>query len=465
LEETVLLAVAAITSGALGGVPEAFAVHEISRFDSAISRSVDPAHRSPIESGTGSPTLTPLTTVSLGASSLWGFQPSSVSPAMLRSLTGQTLLTQLGLLPHEQLAAFAKANPAVIHSLIVHPPQAATVNEWWTALSATDRSAFAASAPQLAGNLDGVPFAVRNEANRSYLAKSIARAESALSAGIGRAQLVGERHRLEILKQIDRTLRAHSSGSAAPRQLVTFDPTGNARAAISIGDLSKADYVSYLVPGMFFTVQGQMYDWTTIAQTLYNEQAGWLKTLAKSDSSYQGKTAATVAWIGYSTPGVLDIASLSRADRGATLLGSAVQGVDAVRSGHQPFITLVAHSYGSTAAMIELAKGGVSVNALALIGSPGAATQSAQGLSVKNGDVYVGEAAWDPVVNTAFYGSDPGAPAFGARRMDVAAGVDPVTGKSLGASVGHLGYFDPGSQAMRNLALIGLNQGKLVTSG
>ena len=49
--------------------------------------------------------------------------------------------------------------------------------------------------------------------------------------------------------------------------------------------------------------------------------------------------------------------------------------------------------------------------------------------------------------------------------MDVAAAADPITHRSLAAAVGHLGYFDTGTTAMRNLALISLNQGALVSTG
>ncbi len=455
-----------MTSGALGGVTEALVAHEISQHTTVVSQPVDPSTYNPLGLGTPPPVLAPVTTASLfgvthPASS--APSPSVLSPSVLRTLTGSTLLSQLGVLPQHDLAAFVKSNPTTIRALIVNPPRAAVVTDWWSGLSASSRSSLAASAPQLVGNLDGVPFGVRDSANRAYLNTAVVQAKGSLASGIGRAQLVGERHRLEILNQIERTL--DTKKNAVPRQLLTFDPSGDGRAAVVVGDLSKADYVSYLVPGMFFTVQGQIYDWTTIAQNLYNGQARWLKLLAKSDPSYQGKTAATVAWIGYSTPGVLDIASLNRADQGAGFLGSAVQGVQSVRMGHEPYVTLVTHSYGSTAAMIELAKGGVSVDALAIIGSPGSAAQTANALDVKNNNVYVGEAAWDPVVNTAFYGSDPGSASFGAHTMDVAAGVDPITGKPLAAAIGHLGYFDSGSQAMRNLALIGLNQGSLVSNG
>ncbi len=446
------------TSEALGGVAEAFGVHEIGRFATSItqvSTRVDPL-ASVVSADDATPALAPVITSPADI-------PVAVDPSVLPRLGGTQLIQQLSLLTATDLSSFVHAHPGAIHRLIVNPPKAAAVARLWSGLTAGEQKALLRSAPELVGNLDGVPYSVRDTANRAFLAASIRSAEKSISAGVGRAALVDRRHHLEILKQIARTLDVKKS--AAPRQLVTFDPSGDARAAVVIGDLETADYVSYLVPGMFFTVQGQMYDWTVISQDLYTQQKAWLARLASADPSYRGKTAATVSWIGYSTPGVLDIASLTRADQGAGFLGSAVQGVQAVRAGHEPYVTLITHSYGSTAAMIELQKGGVSVDALALIGSPGSSAQKATALSVRDDNVFVGEAAWDPVVNTAFYGSDPGAPAFGAHRMDVAGTTDAITRQKLAPAVGHLGYFDKDTEAMRNLALIGLGQGQLVTDG
>ena len=48
-----------------------------------------------------------------------------------------------------------------------------------------------------------------------------------------------------------------------------------------VGDLQTADFVSFMVPGMFFTVDGQMVDWTVISQDLYKEQVDWIHTLGK----------------------------------------------------------------------------------------------------------------------------------------------------------------------------------------
>jgi hypothetical protein len=446
-------------SSALGGVAEAFVVHEISRQVSSNVLVVDSAALNP--SGLAA-WLDPARSV--GDSTATDITTSSpVDPSLLPRLTGNLLLDQMSLLPSSEVASYVASHGSAVHRLLVSPPRATAVASWWSAKTPAEQQALAAKAPGIVGNLDGVPFAARDRANRVLLARSIATLKASIDSGAGRAKLVERRHHLDILNQVARTLA--SAAGQPRRQLVTLDTSGEVRAAVAVGDLASADYVSYLVPGMFFTVQGQMYDWTVIAQDLQTQQAHWLKTLSTADPSLAGKTAATVAWIGYKTPGVLDIASLDRAKSGANYLGHAVQGIQAVRSGAEPYVTLVTHSYGSTTAMMELANGGMTVDALAIIGSPGAAAQSASALAVRNDNVFVGEAAWDPIVNTAFYGSDPGSSTFGARKMDVAGGTDAITHKTLAAAVGHLGYFDTGTAAMRNIALIGLDQGDLVTTG
>ena len=104
------------------------------------------------------------------------------------------------------------------------------------------------------------------------------------------------------------------------------------------------------------------------------------------------------------------------------------------------------------------------VDALAMIGSPGAPAQNVDELNVR-GEVFVGEAAWDPIPNSAFFGSDPGSTEFGARVMSVAGTVDVITNRVLAGATGHNEYFSPGTESMRNLALIGIDMGELVTDG
>ena len=457
------------SSGALGGVAEAFDLHEISNQISAIVVGVDPSTQSgSMFGGTRSSYGSGAGILSYG-----GPQPSDIAlasvysapsdPSLLTRLSGSGTLDRLTVLSGSEVAAFIAGNPAAVNRLLINPPRANSVATWWGGIPSSAQKKLAMSAPEVIGNLDGVPFVVRDRANRLTLAREVSQLETSIESGAGRAKLIEKRHHLDILRQVAKTLERQTG--EPKRQLLTLDTSGEVRAAVVVGNLATADYVSYLVPGMFFTVQGQMYDWTVIAQNLHNQQSEWIKTLAVANPALSGKTAATVAWIGYQTPGLLDIASLDRAESGANFLGHAIQGIRAARAGSQPFVSLVTHSYGSTAAMMELAKGGMTVDALAIIGSPGSVAQSASDLAVTNRNVFVGEAAWDPIVNTAFYGSDPGASAFGAHRMDVAAAADPITHRSLAAAVGHLGYFDTGTTAMRNLALISLDQGALVSTG
>ena len=385
-----------------------------------------------------------------------------VDAALLPGMTGIPLLNQLALLPRGDLARFIADNPGSVKQLVSDQPAAGVTAAWWAGRSSASKKSFLSEAPALLGNLEGIPYRARDNANRSLLSKSITELNASMSQ-LGRGEVVAARLRLHMLEQVRHAVG--SSTATQPKSLLTFDGSGQGRAAIVIGNLAKADYVSYLVPGMFFSVDTALGTWTDIATDLNQEQTQWLSRLAEVDPSMAGKSVATVAWIGYETPGITQIASLSLAQEGADLIGRAIDGVQSLRSRSEPFVTVIGHSYGSTAAMIELAKGGLQVDALALIGSPGSAAQTASDLSVRNDNVYVGEAAWDPVVNSAFYGSDPGSGAFGAKKMSVAGGVDPITHRALTASAGHLGYFEPGSESMRNLALIGLNQGALVTQG
>ena len=386
--------------------------------------------------------------------------PGAVNVELLPRLGGRALLDQLSLLQATDIAAFVSANPDSVAKLLVSPPSAKSVAGWWALASNASRDAFLAGAPELAGNLDGLPMALRDEANRAVLSASIAEAERTLP-DLGRAKQVDAAQRLHMLGEIRASLVTRVG--QPNRHLLQLDTVWPGRAAVVIGDLETADYVSYFVPGMFFSTDRLIVEWAVIAEDLYREQTGWVRELGRSDASLSGASVATVAWIGYETPGILDIASLDLARQGAKSISSAVDGVKATRPGDDPYLTLLTHSYGSTATLMALADGAMEVDALVLIGSPGSTAQSVDDIRMPSERVFVGEAAWDPVTNSAFFGSDPGAPSFGAQSMSVAGGTDPITGRALAAATGHLGYFDIGTEAMRNMSLVGLDRGDLVT--
>lgn len=374
---------------------------------------------------------------------------------------GAQILQQVAVLPSTQLSAWFGANPSAVARVLGNPPAASDVSTWWRALGADQRVQLRDAAPSLVGNLEGVPYAVRNVANRELLGKTIAELQRTVASDVGRFVIDEANQQLTMLRAIDAALQ--STAGAPARSLVTLDVTGQGRAAVVIGDLRTADYVSFLVPGMFFTIENQMVDWTDAAGRLQAQQLDWLARFAARRGVEQSETVATVAWIGYPTPNLTNVGGIDNAIEGSASLTAALEGLTAMRGGDQPYVSVLAHSYGSTAALMALTGSELQVDALALVGSPGSAAKSVDELSVRGGNVYVGEAPWDPVPNSSYFGSDPGSPSYGAKRIGIDGGVDAVTGETLLPSAGHNEYFSPGTESMRNLALIGIGKGQFVS--
>ena len=391
------------------------------------------------------------------------FEIRQAAPASLTSVTGISLLRELSVLPATQIAAFIGTHPSVVTKLLASPPSAVEVSDWWGSMASSERDALSTSAPQLVGNLDGVPAAVRNTQNRAWVTQSIGSLKTTIAQAAGRAIAQSDQSQLHMLGAVKAALKTKKGEPV--RSLLSIDPSGQGKAAIVLGDLQTADYVTYMVPGMFFTVDGQVHDWTGDAQDLYNQEVAWLKRVDAQQPGEPARTVAVVAWMGYQTPDLTNIGSLDLAYKGRDALARVVEGMQALRAGNLPYTTIVAHSYGSTAALMALTEYDFSVDALVLVGSPGSAAQSVTDLHVRDANVFVGSAPWDPVPSSAWFGSDPAAPGYGAKTMAVGGGTDVITGKELAGSVGHNEYFDSGSESIRNMALVGIDQPKLVMDG
>ena len=438
---------AILTSVTLGPVAEAFGVHEIHGYSVARAEGALPDARLIL------PDAPPLPFVGPGSAEGPGDQ-----------VRGTRLLEQLALLPSKSIASWARNNPESIASLLASPPPARDVTLWWQALNPESRYALSGASPQLVGNLDGVPYSLRDIANRTLLASTMARLEETIATESGRTVIENSKQQLHMLQSISVALEGEGGSH---RTLLSLDVTGQGRAAIVVGDLSTADYVSYLVPGMFFTIENQMGDWVDAASRLHDEELSWLALLGPGAGTAarhaDAPTVATVAWIGYHTPNLTNVGGLENAYEGRDALASAIEGLQALRAADQPYISVIAHSYGSTAALMALTEDDFQIDALAMVGSPGSPAKSASELHVRDGNVYVGEAAWDPIPNSSYFGSDPGAASYGAKPMGVGGGVDALTQQQLAASNGHNEYFGPGTESMRNFALIAIGHGEYVT--
>lgn len=324
------------------------------------------------------------------------------------------------------------------------PPTAAEVARWWAALDGDLRGRLVTYAPSVVGNLDGVPYAVRDAANRAALATGLADDAS----GGARAAMLGQVRRS--LVQVP---------GAPDRYLITLDTRGTGRAAIAIGDLDTAADVTVVVPGMFFSVTGQMPDFTSTADDLYSEQA----TLAGVAEPAPGSGVAVVAWMGYRTPDLTNILSLGLAKTGAERLERTVDGLRQIRGDEQPRVNIVAHSYGSTAALMALSSGRMRADSLTVLGSPGSDVRSAEQLAVPSDQVFVGRAHSDPIADSGYFGTDPGSHGFGSTVLDLDGGVDAQAADDVfRRPVGHNDYLKPGTASLHDVALVAVGRGDLV---
>src|SRR4051794_5262678 len=371
--------------------------------------------------------------------------------AELASLTAAATRTSPGVVSDVRRLA------ATVTALDEVSPRPAEVATWWSRLAPATRGNLVAGAPGVLGNLEGVPYPVRDAANRATLAERTLADERALSENPGRGEGMLLAVELKTLRQIATALQVPAGGP--PRYLLTLDPTSAGRAAIAVGDLSTAKYVGFLVPGMYFSVREQIVDWTATAANVQRTESAWLQRF-----NDPGR-AAVVSWIGYQTPDILNVIGLGLAQQGASRLADAVNGLQQARAGSRPFVSVLAHSYGATAALLALQSRAFGVDALAMVGAPGSPAQSADDLDVSDGQVYVGEAALDGVATSGFFGSDPTAASYGATQFATAGGTDPITHARLGAALGHNAYFAAGTESLRNVALVGIDHGADVTGG
>ncbi|MDP3208337.1 MAG: alpha/beta hydrolase, partial [Rhodoglobus sp.] len=297
------------------------------------------------------------------------------------SVQGSQLLSRIALLRVDEIDQFVRDNPGAIAALIGKPPQARDVVVWWSTMPSDARNELRAASPELVGNLVGIPYQIRDLANRSVLSSTMSELESTISTQLGRASTEKARLQLAMLQSISNALGSNAVGpnttiqdaraantptagqwaqpGAAKRSLLSLDVTGQGKAAIAVGNLNDADYVTYMVPGMFFTIEGQMVYWTDAAARLRDEQLSWLALYGDTTS-----TVATVAWIGYHTPNLTNVGSLENAEEARDSLARSIEGLQTLRAGHEPYITVIGHSYGSTAALMALTEYDFEVDAL-----------------------------------------------------------------------------------------------------
>ena len=280
----------------------------------------------------------------------------------------------------------------------------------------------------------------------------------------------GDPHRIRFASSILQSLQ-HATTRGGTGQLVVYDPAafdGQGRAAITLGDLNTATNVAVVVPGIANSPSA-MSGGIDLAADLRTEAQ-------RQDPAAQ---TAVVAWYGYDIPGswtkdpgpsigtdvrdTVAAGSAANSASGAPLLAGDLTAIKGMAQGSAR-VTVLGFSMGSTT-VSEAAKYALPVDAMVLLGSPGAGwdTTTAAGYrSVPASGVYSLSYDQDPVTLPTTdrlasdilriadpYGVDPATEAFGGNHIDAGTN-EPIRGGTdlLSALARILG--DPRHHSMRN---------------
>ncbi|AUG80580.1 hypothetical protein CFP65_5900 [Kitasatospora sp. MMS16-BH015] len=357
----------------------------------------------------------------------------------------------------------------------------AAVHAWWLSLTPVGREHLLRTHPELLGDRDGLPAAVRDQANRVNL-------RTLIDGYARKAELSGEERELLAGLRAVRDRLATATGSRPPLLLLGVGATGQGRAVLSWGDPDTARHTCAYVPGLG----------TTVAAVAGRDADRALHVWQAAERADPAAGTASVVWLGYDPPPGLDrfgeqgldpaeVLSTERAERGATSYARFLAGLRAAHQGDPAHVTALGHSYGSTTVgLAARLPGGIAAQEVVLVGSPGVGADRADQLAADPGHVWVGEAENDPVtrlpaprdaaarllggVLTAklgesdqrYFGADPAGEAFGARRFRVADG-------PAGSFASHSDYLDgpdtPGTlESVDNIGRIVTGQYERVTT-
>ena len=305
-------------------------------------------------------------------------------------------------------AEFARDYPEAA----VYPPRIGLAAEhqaaFWQSLTPEQQAAMTEALPAVVGNTEGVPYGIRAAANAAVLAlvmkpnwpktEAQAAAYRSITAALGKNSDSGKRN----------------SKDPDARSLVAFDPADPPLAAVAIGNMDTATNVTVNVSGMGSSTQN-MESAVSAADNIYTQQ-GLLTT-----------NHAVLAWIGYDAPGMFpestEVLYSDKAQTGGAKLATVIDGLYYTRGSEAPFVSVAAHSYGTTTAAYALGQTTHTVDTVVFYGSAGIDPEAARTAADLNArEVYATQGSKDYVAPGGIAGSELGHPrvsptaeAFGAK--------------------------------------------------
>ncbi|MEU8837682.1 alpha/beta hydrolase [Streptomyces roseus] len=353
---------------------------------------------------------------------------------------------------------------------------------WWNGLSEEQREAYVSMHPASIGALDGLPSAVRDDANRIVLAEQRGAKQVEYDAWLKKepehyrpyiSPVTGrevkgamvptdewkewdeKKKQLENgykgMDAIQKRFDSYTSESNRP-YLLGFDGADMGRAIVSIGNPDTADNVVTYVPGTFAelaSIDGDI------------GRAAALQTEAERQDP--AHSTASIVWLGYDAPqGIMTDATETKwADDAREPLGNFVQGI-AEANHHGAKQTLLGHSYGTLVVGETMSMHvDLPVENAIMVGSPGVGVDHAKDLNIPPDHVFAATAgndlinaapppARDPLSPKAYWdmfddhtivhGTDPTSDDFGGQVFEVPDGKLP--GDNWDMMPAHSQYWD-----------------------
>ncbi|MFI9804897.1 alpha/beta hydrolase [Streptomyces sp. NPDC052301] len=340
-------------------------------------------------------------------------------------------------------ASLTKWEHGRLHGVPLPDPGAAParLTRFYASLTPEEQGRLAHRYPLAVGNMNGAPVALRYRANRVALdqARKVERTrmhDSRLSPA-GQQDAGRRMHRYESLLE-------------PGRHILAFDPDGSGRIAEVFGNLDRAERISVVVPGVDT-------DLLTFQKSYrqYTAPVGMAKALYSAERAARpGTRTAVIAWADYTSPDGLgvDAATGLRAAEGAVRLNALLDALP----GRTP-VAMICHSYGSVVCGVAAHGMPRRVTDIAVAASPGMRVTKASHLDT-TARVWAMRDATDWIQDVPYlelgglgHGADPVSSAFGARVL------------SAHDAQGHAGYFQPGTDSLRNLAAVGVGAYDAVT--
>lgn len=251
------------------------------------------------------------------------------------------------------------------------PPDPDGVASQWAVLNDDDKERLINEVPWVIGNLPGLPYGVRDRANRKLMDYYIVHGGE-----------LNSRCRTALADLLD--IVQQGEDSRPPVQVVALNLDGEVPlVAVGFGDIDSATSVTVEVPGMESDADVALKVWNIASRNLYNEQASLLKKLNL------GKPAV-IAFLSYDTPNLKDtfggdgVLNTKLAQQGAPRLSAELDGLSAASlrafDGLSQQIAVIAHSYGTTTAANSLAKLNHPIDSFVMVGSAGLDTSVVRSL-------------------------------------------------------------------------------------